>query len=60
LSAEGLSKAEGENSNPLFKQQQIARPMISEKAPLKGVELQSSHLYDCTTEPGQVLVILGK
>ena len=53
-------KADSENVNPLFKHQQIARPMISEKAPLRGVQLKDSYLYDCMTEAGQTLVITGK
>ena len=60
LVAEGLSKAEGENVNPLFKLQQISRPMISEKAPLKGISLKDPYLYDCATEAGQIIVIQGK
>lgn len=50
-------KGESENENPLFKPQQIARPMISEKAPLKGVDLREVYLYDCATQPGEVLTI---
>ncbi|MDR2916590.1 MAG: glycoside hydrolase family 95 protein [Tannerella sp.] len=47
-----LAKAEGTNSNPLFAKQQIIRPLISEKAPLKGVELKEFNLYDIPTEAG--------
>lgn len=52
---------EGEpNENPLFVQQHIARPMISEKAPLKGNDLRKVYLYDCPTRAGEVLVFKVK
>lgn len=44
-----LVKAEGDNPNPLFEKQEISRPLVSEKAPLKGVELKDSYLYDVAT-----------
>ena len=53
LNGESLTKAEGANSNALFEKQQIARPLISEKAPLKGIELKDFYLYDVPTEAGQ-------
>ena len=53
LDGESLNEAKAENSNPLFVKQQIARPLISEKAPLKGVELKAYYLYDVPTEAGQ-------
>ena len=53
LNGESLALSEGVNINPLFVKQQIARPMISEKAPLKGIELKESYLYDVPTEVGQ-------
>jgi alpha-L-fucosidase 2 len=55
--AEGTQKlqaAKGENSNPLFVQQEIARPMISPKAPMKGVELKPYQLYDLETKAGEI------
>ena len=42
-------KEEEANPNALFKVQQISRPMISEKAPLKGVALRDTYLYDVDT-----------
>ncbi len=47
-----LTKAQGENPNPLFAQQEIARPMISPKAPMKGVVLKPFELYDLETTAG--------
>lgn len=44
------------NKNPLFVQQQIARPLISERAPLNGVRLKESFVYDCHTEAGETLI----
>jgi len=54
LNSESLIPAEGSNSNPLFVKQQIARPLISEKAPLKGLDLTPFYLYDVPTEVGQI------
>lgn len=52
-----LSEARGDNPNPLFGKQKISRPLISEKAPLKGVDLKTTYLYDLSTEAGQVYTI---
>ena len=49
-----LQAAKGENSNPLFVQQEIARPMISPKAPMKGVELKPYQMYDVETQAGSI------
>lgn len=48
------------NENPLFGLQQIARPMISPKAPIKGVELKDIHEYDYQTTVGEILEIIAK
>ena len=59
--AEGVTlkqRKEGEkNPNTLFHVQQVSRPMISEKAPMKGVSLRDSYLYDIDTRQGEVIVI---
>lgn len=47
---------EMENTNNLFRKQQIGRPMISEKAPLKGLNLRKVFLYDCSTIKGETIV----
>ena len=52
-----LSNAEGSNPNPLFAVQEISRPMISEKAPMRGFIAPAAHLYDIATEPGQVITL---
>ena len=54
-----LVKAEGDNPNPLFEKQEISRPLVSEKAPLKGVELKDSYLYDVVTEAGQTYTFIS-
>ena len=58
LMVEGMTlvKAKEDNPNPLFGKQEISRPLISEKAPLKGVELKDSYLYDVPTEAGQTYI----
>lgn len=48
-----LVEAEGANTNPLFYKQEISRPLVSERSPLKGVELKDFYLYDVPTEAGQ-------
>lgn len=48
-----LVEADGTNTNPLFSKQEISRPLISERSPLKGVELKDFYLYDVPTEAGQ-------
>ena len=47
-----MQPAQGDNPNPLFALQEIARPMISSKAPLKGIDLRPVQMYDIATEPG--------
>lgn len=53
-----LAKAKGTNPNPLFGKQEISRPLISEKAPLKGIQLKDFYLYDVPTEAGQTYTFM--
>lgn len=53
-------KEEEANPNALFKVQQISRPMISEKAALKGVALRDTYLYDVDTREGEVIIVTVK
>lgn len=53
-----LAKAKGANPNPLFGKQEISRPLISEKAPLKGIQLKDFYLYDVPTEAGQTYTFM--
>ena len=59
LSGEGLVKVTdgSENPNPLFKAQEISKPMISPKARLTGLDIKDVFEYDCMTVPGQVIVV---
>lgn len=59
LNGSTLSEAKGINSNSLFGKQHIARPLISEKAPLRGIELKKTYLYDIPTEAGQMYALSG-
>jgi len=55
LQAEGkisLEIAKGENPNPFYQTPKIKKPLISNKATLKGVELKETFVYDIETEPG--------
>lgn len=50
-------EASAPNPNPLFAVQEISRPMISERAPMRGFIAPQAHLYDIATEPGQVITL---
>lgn len=52
LNGASLAEAKNSNSNPFFAKQEIKRPMVSEKAPLKGVSVPATLLYDIPTEAG--------
>ncbi len=60
LNGKGLKQAKGENANPLFTKQQVARPLVSEKAPLKGVELRPAYEYDISTIEGETFIFTRK
>lgn len=60
LSGKGLSKARGENDNPLYAVDPVAAPLINKEAKLNPVELKKTYLYDLKTEPGREYVLLGK
>lgn len=60
LSGKGLSKARGENDNPLYAVDPVAAPLINKEAKLNPVELKKTYLYDLKTEPGGEYVLLGK
>lgn len=60
LSGKGLSKARGENDNPLYAIDPVAAPLINKEAKLNPVELKKTYLYDLKTEPGGEYVLLGK
>ena len=59
LQGEGLAAVAAGTPNPnaLFAPQEIARPLVSEKAPLHGYEAPAAYLYDIETVPGQVVTV---
>jgi len=59
LAGEGLTAVSdgAVNPNPLFAAQQIARPLVSERAPLRGYVAPAAFEYDIETEPGQVVTV---
>ena len=60
LSGKGLSKARGENDNPLYAVDPVVAPLINKEAKLNPVELKKTYLYDLKTEPSGEYVLLGK
>ncbi len=60
LSGKKLKEAEGENPNPLYAVEQVARPLNNSKAALNKVELAKTYLYDLKTEAGREYVLIGK
>lgn len=59
VNGKDYSEAKGSNPNPLFVRQQISHPLISEKAPLKGISLKQAYQYDVPTEAGQTYTLTG-
>ena len=53
------SESKNDNPNPLFAKQHIARPLVSAKAPLKGIGLMKTYQYDIPTEAGQTYTLIG-
>ncbi|MDB5212018.1 MAG: hypothetical protein JWQ30_2845, partial [Sediminibacterium sp.] len=54
-----LTAAKGDNPNPLFGTDTIARPLISEKAKLDNPRFTIPALYDFDTKPGKVYTLIG-
>ncbi len=48
-----LVEASGDNPNPFFRTPAIKEPLISDSADLNEVALESTYVYDISTEPGQ-------
>jgi len=53
LAGKNLKKAEGKNSNQLLNPVEIAKPIVSEQAKLKGVDLNEVFEYDIPTKAGK-------
>ena len=60
LEGEGLTPANGENTNPLYHVPQVEAPIINPNAKLNKVELRQSTMYDIMTEAGKTYVIKGQ
>lgn len=52
-----LAFAKGENPNPFYKIPDVKKPLVSEKADLRGVVLGDTYLYDIPTRPGETVTI---
>jgi alpha-L-fucosidase 2 len=53
-----ITVAKGENLNPFYQVSEVKKPLVSEKASLKGVDLTESYLYDVLTKEGEEIVII--
>ena len=60
LTGKELSKAEGDNPNLLLAPADIARPIISQEASLKGISLKKIFEYDVPTQVGKKYIFLRK
>lgn len=55
-----LTKASGENSNPLYQTPEIKAPLISKESHMETLNLPKYHLYDIETKKGEVYVFQAK
>lgn len=55
-----LKKAAGENSNPFFRVEKIAEPLVSEKANITLPVLPETFVYDLPTRKGEVITLLAR
>jgi len=53
LTGDNITIAKGENKNPLFNRQDIAKPKVSSLATFTGADLKPTFEYDVPTETGQ-------
>jgi len=60
MNGASLKKAMGENSNPFYQTENIAAPLISEKAVISLPKLKETFVYDITTKAGQVYSFITK
>ncbi|NDV81620.1 glycoside hydrolase N-terminal domain-containing protein [Bacteroides sp. 51] len=56
LKGKNLREAKGDNPNLLLASASIAKPIISDKASLKGVSLDTVYEYDILTLPGKTYI----
>jgi len=55
-----LQKSKGENKNPFYKTPIIKKPVISEKATFKGINIPKIYSYDIETKPGETINLIDK
>ncbi len=55
-----LKHAQGENLNPFYQTEEIAEPVISEKARLNKLNFPEAVMYDLQTEAGKVYILKAK
>lgn len=55
-----LIVAEGDNPNLFYRVPEIKKPLISDQAKLKGLNLKKTYLYDFNTQPGQTYTFTNK
>lgn len=57
-SGNGLAKASGINPNPFYQVEEVASPLISEKAKLHPVGITETNLFDLNTEAGKIYTLI--
>jgi len=59
LKGSSLKKAKGKNSNPLFYDVEVKKPIISKEAKLPKVQLPTYNIYDVNMKAGQTYTFSG-
>jgi alpha-L-fucosidase 2 len=55
-----LKKAVGENTNAFYQLEKMPDPVVSDKAKITLPELKTSFLYDISTQPGKIYILIAK
>ena len=53
-----LKPAKGNNPNIFFQIEETAKPLISEKAAIKNIQIKETKVYDFDTKPGKIYTII--
>ncbi|MEG2103504.1 MAG: glycoside hydrolase family 95 protein, partial [Flavobacterium sp.] len=59
LKGSSIKKAKGKNSNPLFYDVEVKKPIISNEAKLPKVQLPTYNIYDVNMKAGQTYTFTG-
>ncbi|URM36223.1 glycoside hydrolase family 95 protein [Flavobacterium anhuiense] len=59
LKGSSIKKAKGKNTNPLFYDVEVKKPIISNEAKLEKVKLPNYNIYDVNMKAGQTYVFTG-